>query len=101
MKVIIDTNALVYAVKKKQDLNQIIDGQILIPNLVITELKKLSNEAKKESDRLASKLALNIIKHNNWKIIKLAKGHADDRIQEYAKINNCKIYTFDKELKRR
>jgi rRNA-processing protein FCF1 len=100
MKYIIDTNALVYAVKKKQDLNTIIDGQILIPNLVIDELKKLSKSAKKGADKTASLLALQIIKHNKWKILHLEQGYADKRIKEYAQKHNCKIYTFDKKLKK-
>jgi len=100
MKYIIDTNALIYAAKKKQDLSDKIDGQILIPNLVIDELEKLSKTAKKKSDRDASKLAISIIKHKKWKVIKLENGHTDTRIKEYASKHGCKIFTFDKELKR-
>jgi rRNA-processing protein FCF1 len=99
-KTIVDTNALIYATKKKQDLANKIDGQILIPNLVINELEKLSKTADKASDKLAAKLAIQIIKHKKWKIIKLEKGHTDKRIAEYAKTHNCEVYTFDKQLKR-
>lgn len=100
MKTIIDTNALIYAAKKKQDLATVIEGQILIPNLVISELEKLSKSAKKGADKAAAQLAIQLIKHNKWKIIKLAPGHADKKILEYAKQHTCKIYTFDKKLKR-
>lgn len=100
MKHIIDTNALMYAAKKKKDLSSKIEGQILIPNLVIAELEKLSKSAKKGSDKAAAKLALQLIKHNRWKIIKLESGHTDKKIKEYAKENNYKIYTFDKQLRR-
>jgi rRNA-processing protein FCF1 len=99
MKTIVDTNALIYAAKKKQDLTNVIDGQILIPNLVIQELENLAKTAKKGSDRAAAKLAISIIKHNKWKIIKLETGHPDKKILEYAKQHACKIYTFDKLLK--
>jgi rRNA-processing protein FCF1 len=100
MKYIVDTNALIYAAKKKQDLSDKIDGPILIPNLVIDELKKLAEEAKRGSDRAAARLALKIIDHKGWKTIKLEKGHTDSKIVEYAKENGCKIYTFDKALKK-
>jgi rRNA-processing protein FCF1 len=100
VQVIVDTNALVYAAKKRQDLNLTIDGQILIPNLVIKELEKLAKTAVKGADRGAAKLALQIIQHKNWKQIKLENGHTDTRIKEYAKKHRCKIYTFDKQLKK-
>lgn len=100
MKIIVDTNALIYAAKKGTDLNSTIDGQILIPNLVIKELKVLKKYAAKGEDRAAAKLALQLIKHNKWKKIKLERGHTDKRIREYAKEHNCKIHTFDKRLKR-
>lgn len=100
MKFLIDTNALLYSVKKKQDLDEKIDGKILIPDLVIKELQILSKKAKKGSDKLAAKLALQIIKHKKWEIIKLQKGNTDKQILEYAKKHNCKIYTFDKQLKK-
>jgi rRNA-processing protein FCF1 len=100
MQVIIDTNALVYAAKKGQDLAKTIDGQILIPNLVIKELEKLAKTATKGADKSAAKLALQIIKHKGWKHIELENGHTDTRIKEYAKQHNCKIYTFDKQLRK-
>ena len=100
MQVIVDTNALIYAAKKRQDLTETIDGQILIPNLVIKELEKLAKTAKKGADKDSARLALQIIKHNGWKQIKLENGHTDTRIKEYAKKHNCKIYTFDKRLKK-
>jgi len=99
-KVLVDTNALIYAAKKRTDLNETIDGQILIPNLVIKELKVLKKYAVKGEDRAAAKLALQLIKHNKWKKIKLEKGHTDKQLKDYAKEHGCKIYTFDKNLKR-
>ncbi|MBT3582717.1 PIN domain-containing protein [Candidatus Woesearchaeota archaeon] len=99
MKVIIDTNALIYAAKKKQDLATVIDRQILIPNLVIAELEKLTKTARKGADKAAAKLALQLIKHKKWKIIKLEAGHTDKMILKYAKEHSCDIYTFDKLLK--
>jgi rRNA-processing protein FCF1 len=100
MQYIIDTNALVYAAKRGENLNITIDGQILIPNLVIKELEKLAKTATKGADKDGAKLALQIIKHNKWEQIKLENGHTDTRIKEYAKKHNCKIYTFDKRLKK-
>jgi rRNA-processing protein FCF1 len=100
MEVIVDTNALIYTIKKKQELSRMMDGQIIIPNLVIEELEKLSKTAKKGADKDAAKLAIQLIKHNKWKIIKLEKGHTDQRIKEYVKSHKCAVFTYDKNLRK-
>ncbi len=105
MKVIVDSNILVYAAKKKIDLfnqikDQIPDAEILVPNLVIKELEKLSEKAKKGSDKQAAKLALQIIKFSKVKTLKL-EGYADKAIINWAKKNKAIVATYDHELKRK
>lgn len=106
MKIILDTNIILYAAKQKTDLvSQVRDkfrpADILVPNLVIRELEKLAGKAKKGSDKRAAKLALQIIKFSELKIVKLEEGHTDDRILELAKKEKAVVGTNDSQLKRR
>ena len=107
MEIILDTNALMYAVKYKVDLTvalinlDIIANEVIVPRSVINELKKLQTEAKRGSDKANAKLTLQIIKHQGFKIKKLGDGHTDKVIAEYASKKGAAVITNDAEFKRR
>ena len=100
MKVIIDTNALVYAAENKLDLFALLKGYvIIIPNLVIEELQSLSRKARKASDRKAAFLALKLLEYAFFKIIELS-GPVDKAIADYAQKESAAVLTADLALKK-
>ena len=106
MKIILDSNILVYAAKNKVDLvSQIKDkfgiAEILIPNLVLKELELLTEKAQKGADKRAAKLALQLIKFSKLKIAKLEPGHTDKRILELALKEKAAVGTNDSGLKKK
>ena len=86
MKILLDTNFLVYCAKQKIDyineINNLVRGkyELIIITPVIQELKNLMQTAKKYSDKEAAKLALQLIKLNKLKILKVEKNTYVDRI---------------------
>jgi rRNA-processing protein FCF1 len=100
-KLIIDTNIILYSVERKIDLFEAIKEkyglsvEIIIPNLVLVELEKLSKEARKGSDKKAAKLSLDILKTKEFETIKLTGAYADPAILNYAKKNNAIVATMD------
>jgi hypothetical protein len=101
MKIVIDTNALVYAVENKIDLFQMLKGnELIIPNLVLEELQLISRAAKKASDKKAAFLALKILECTSFEIIHLF-GETDKAIAELAKSRDAAVLTNDLILKRK
>jgi rRNA-processing protein FCF1 len=100
MKIVIDTNALIYAAENKLDLFQLLKGnELIIPNLVLDELKLISTAAKKASDRKAAFLALKILEYSSFKIVYLI-GQTDSAIVAYAKSEGAAVLTNDRALKK-
>ena len=100
MKVIIDTNALVYAAENKLDLFALLKGYvIIIPNLVIEELQSLSRKARKASDRKAAFLALKLLEYASFKTVELS-GPVDKAIADYAQKESAAVLTADLALKK-
>lgn len=103
IKVVLDTNFLVYCAKQKIDYNSEIDNlmkesyELAVVSPTLRELKKLSEHAKKLIDRNAAKLALKLLKFNKVKIIE-SRGTADKLIYTLGKKGNI-VATLDKELK--
>lgn len=100
MKVIIDTNLLIYSAERRIDLFEAVKErfgsvEILIPNLVLDELKDLKENAKKGSDKSAAKLVMDILKTKKFKILKLKGENADNSILEYSKNKDVVIITLD------
>ncbi len=87
MKVILDTNFLLYCAKQKIDYVEQIDKLVsssyvlVAPEMVVRELKNLSQIAPKYSDKKASLLALKLLKVNKVQIEKLPGRYADDAIK--------------------
>jgi|TARA_B100001971_G_C18201088_1_gene544620 rRNA-processing protein FCF1 len=113
MKIILDTNFLIYMAKEKIDyvdelstlLNE--DYQIVVPKQVINELTSLKNDTKKKvsgKDKLASDLALKILKANKIKTIETKRSRnisVDQSIINLAKKDKKNIVcTLDKEMRK-
>ena len=78
MDYIVDTNVLVYAVRNKVDLQELLGKKPLIPKQVLQELENLKIKE--------AKLALQIIKFKKFKIIDLGCGHTDNLLINYANL---------------
>jgi len=93
IKVILDTNFLVYCAKQKIDYKECIDSimkegyEMVVPFQVVLELEDLEKNAKKFSDRQAAKLAIKLLEANKIKIIKTKGKYADETILSLAKGN--------------
>ena len=105
MKILLDTNFLVYCAKQKIDYVEEIESLIGSSNLVVlssvaSELDKLAEKAGKARDKDAAMLALELLKYNKVKIIKTKEKSADKAIIETANKEDV-VATMDKELKNR
>jgi len=107
MKIVLDTNILVYAAKARVDLFRHLreyygSAEIVIPNLIKMELEKLAENAKKGADKKAAKFALRLLEFGKIKEIKL-EGDTDEEILKWARKNKAVVATndfqFRKELK--
>jgi rRNA-processing protein FCF1 len=95
MKVVIDTNALIYAAENKIDLFRLLKGnKIIIPNLVLEELQLISRAAKKASDKKAAFLALKILEYSSFETVKLS-GATDEAMAKFAKKEDSAVLTND------
>jgi len=105
MKILVDTNVLLYSAKGGFDLfgelKKFGASQILIPVEVINELENLSKTAEKGSDKKSAKLAIQIINYSGITPIKIGSGHTDDAIVSYSKNNENLVMTNDSVLKKR
>ena len=106
MKIILDTNFLIYCTKEKLDyveeIGNLIDEnyEIVIPSQVIEELKRLRITTKKGKDKTASDLALKILKSKNIKIIETVGKNVDNAIINLAEENKKNIVcTLDREMR--
>jgi rRNA-processing protein FCF1 len=86
MKVILDTNFLVYCAKQKihykEGIQNLVREQydLVTVSNVVEELEKLTQTSKKYADKQAAELALKLLKANEVKIIKSPGRYADDAI---------------------
>ena len=107
-KIIFDTNFLLVPIQFKVDVfsevGRICDFnyQLCILDKSINELENIIKSQKGKSKR-AAKIALQLIKAKNIKIIstKDIEGSADDSIVELANKDEHIVATLDKELKKR
>ncbi len=89
---IVDTNALIYAVKQHIDLNKFLDEEILVPSSVLRELESLS--------RYDNNAKLAIIIARKMKIIHTEKK-GDNGIIESALKTGGIVVTNDADLRKR
>lgn len=99
-KIILDTNFILSCIRKKIDFfEELIEYKILIPEQVISELKKISESKKKLRFRDESKLALLLLKKSKFTNIDLKEKYVDKGIRNYlSKHPNVIVATLDKEV---
>jgi len=103
MRIILDTNFLVYCAKRKIDYvsEMPVSGKLVVLSSVVSELEKLAEKAKKARDKEAASLALQILDKN----IKENKIEVLDTEEEVDKViinlvdKKDVVATMDKELK--
>jgi hypothetical protein len=106
-KIILDTNFILTCIKQKIDFFEEIKFmgmEILIPEQVINELKKVANSKKKLHFRKDAELSLKLLEKekNSFKKIDLLKygKNTDKRLKNFAEKNkNIIVATLDRELK--
>jgi hypothetical protein len=104
-KVLLDTNFILTCVKQKIDFFEYLEMhgiQILIPEQVIDEIKKMIVSKKKMHFKDDAKLSIIVLKKYNTKFKKIDLNwkNVDNAIMNYAKENpDIIIATLDKEIK--
>ncbi len=109
MKVILDTNFLIYCAKEKLDYIEAIKDllnenyELVVPEQVIKELKSLKGDKLKKvsgKDKSATDLALQLLDVNKIKKIKPVGKDVDQAIINLAKENSKNIVcTLDREMR--
>lgn len=109
MKIILDTNFLIYCAKNKLDYveevgNLINEGfELVVPMKVVEELKKLRNDKWKKvsgKDKDAITLALQLLEVNKVKKVKVSGKNVDEGIVNLANENKKNIVcTLDREMR--
>jgi len=110
MKIILDTNFLIYCAKNKLDYAEEIsillkeDYELVVPLQVIKELELLKNDKKKKvsgKDKRAVDLALQLLDFNNVKKVKVKGKTVDEGIINLSKENKKNIVcTLDREMRK-
>lgn len=109
MKILIDTNFILTAIKQKIDIesvaNEIINEEIewIVPQQVLNELGSLKNsKGVNVSDRDAACLSFDVLQHIKPKIIDLGGNpNVDIGIVNYIMDKDIVLATLDKELRNR
>jgi len=109
MKIILDTNFLIYCAKEKFDYvekigNLINEGyELVVPMQVVVELEKLRDDKFKKvsgKDKRASDLALQLLDKNNVKRVEVQGKIVDDGIISLSKKDKKNIVcTLDREMR--
>lgn len=109
MKVILDTNFLIYCAKEKLDYIEALKDllnenyELVVPEQVIKELKKLKGDKLKKvsgKDKTGADLALQLLKVNKIKKIKPIGKNVDEAIVNLAKKDKKNIVcTLDREMR--
>ena len=105
VKVLLDTNFLIYCAKQKidyeEEIKQLVKSKadLYTVSLVVRELRILKEKAKKYSDKESAELALKLLKHNKVKTLRIKAKSADDAIVKSSK-NNI-VATHDLALAKR
>jgi len=106
MKIILDTNFLIYCAKEKLDYieeisNLVNEGyELVVPLQVIEELERLKIKTKKGKDKRASDLALQVLEKNKIKKVKVEGETVDQGIINLSNENKKNIVaTLDREMR--
>jgi len=96
MKIIVDTNFLIYSLRFKIDIVSELRGHsVFVLSRVIKELEWLSR--KKSQDSMYAKLALSLIKRKSFKRLKSIEKTTDMSLVAYSK-KGYAIATQDREI---
>lgn len=102
-KILLDTNFLMACIRQGIDFFDEISYQgyeVLIPENVIRELKKIISSKQKLHNRETAELALKILSKNKYRTVKFQKRNVDNAIAEFANSkDNVIVATLDRELK--
>jgi len=111
MKIILDTNFIIYCAKNKLDyvegISELINEhcELVVPLQVINELKQLKNDKWKKvsgKDKTAIDLALQLLKVNNVKEVEIEGNSVDEGMINLANENKKNIVcTFDREMRKK
>jgi len=109
MKIILDTNFLIYCAKNKLDYVEKIGSlvnegfELVVPMQVVNELEKLKNDKLKKvsgKDKLAIDLALQLLDFNKVKKVKIKGKSVDEGIINLADENKKNIVcTLDRQMR--
>ncbi len=105
MKVILDTNFLIYCAKQKIDYAEEIGNllnrsyELVVPFQVLNELRKLKLKAKKGKDKEAAALALQILELKKIVNVKISGKTADEAIFNLANQDRDVVCTADEEMR--
>jgi len=110
MKIIFDTNFLIYCAREKLDhienISSLVneDYELVVPVQVINELEKLRDDKLKKvngKDKAAAALALDLLEHNHIKKVNLSGKDVDEAIINLAVENSKNIVcTLDREMRK-
>ena len=103
-KVVIDTNALIYAVQKKRDLFEDLTKYLGSFEIIVLERVKEELERKAAATgktKANAKIAMEML--DKMRIVEFEKAgkSTDDLIIDYAEENDAHVYTYDKKLKQK
>ena len=106
MKIILDTNFLIYCAKEKLDYKEEIGNiinegfELVVPDQVIGELERLKVKAKKGKDKDACDLALKLLDNNKVEIVKPVGKTVDNAMINLAQEDPKNIVcTLDREMR--
>ena len=106
MKILLDTNFLIYCAKEKLDYKEEIDNlmnekyEVLVPEQVLRELNYLKTKAVKGKDKSAASLALQLLKAYKIRSIKLLEKNTDQALLNYIRKNPKSIIaTLDRNMR--
>jgi|SRR3989338_1669936 len=106
MKIILDTNFLIYCAKNKLDYVEEIGNlineshELVVPSSVIRELEVLKTKTKKGKDKDACDLALQILENDQIKTVDTVGKNVDDSIITLSKEDKKNIVcTLDREMR--
>jgi len=110
MKIILDTNFLIYCAKNKfdyaEEISNLINGEyeLVVPLQVIEELEKLKDDKWKKvsgKDKDACSLALQLLDVNNVKKVRIEGKTVDEGIINLSKEDSKNIVcTLDREMRK-
>ncbi|MEM5804813.1 MAG: DNA-binding protein [Candidatus Aenigmatarchaeota archaeon] len=98
MRILLDTNFLVFAAKKKVRIFSELEGELYTIDLVERELAKLAGGNGK--DAAAARIALKLLKAEGIRALKAEKEEADDELARRAKAGFA-VATQDRALRER